>query len=309
MSKTDTQAQTNDAERAEIDVSVVVPFFNAERHIEDCAQALLAQNYPSTRYEIIMVDNNSTDRSAELVRKYPQIQLLAEQKQGSYAARNRGVAAAKGVIIAFTDADCVPSPGWLRRIMETMCSPEVEIIQGGRRYGVESPALSILAAYEAERATYTFSGESSGLFYGYTNNMAIRRSLLDRCGPFLEVMRGADSIFVNQVIETYSRKIIRFVPDACIRHLEITSVGSYLRKRVIYGRSLQQNYSRRKSTNRPLGIAERFMIMRRTVERERYSRLQFLCLMFLVLMEMLCFSSGRLSIRLRDAVLGPRLSV
>jgi glycosyltransferase involved in cell wall biosynthesis len=307
MGKGGVRSQGEPVEHMEIDVSVVVPFFNAEKHIEDCAQALLAQTYPPTRYEIVMVDNNSTDRSAQLVRKYPRIQLLAEQKQGSYAARNRGVAAARGPIIAFTDADCVPSPDWLQKIMAALCAPGVELIQGGRVYGGESSALSILAAYEAERAAYTFSGESSGIYYGYTNNMAVRRSLLDRCGPFLEIMRGADSLFVNRVIADYSCGIIRYVPQARIRHLEITSTWSYLRKRIIHGRSLQQNYSRRKSTHRPLGIAERFMIITRTVERKKYSRLQRLHLILLVLLGMGCFSAGRLSIKLRDAVLGQKV--
>lgn len=306
MSKTDVQLQPCDVELTEIDISVVVPFYNAEKYIEKCAEALLTQSYPTTRYEIIMVDNNSTDRSVDLIKKYPRIKLLSQQKQGSYAARNQGVAASKGTILAFTDADCVPSSDWLQKTRAALRFPDVEIIQGGRLYGVESPALSMLAAYEAERAAYTFSGESSGLYYGYTNNMAVRRSLFDRCGPFLEITRGADSIFVNKVIEDCSCKVIRHVPDARIRHLEITSVWNYLRKRVIHGRSLQQNYSRRKSTHRPLSIFERFMIIRRTIQRKRYSLLQSLCLIILVLMGMLCFSSGRLSVRFRDVMSGPR---
>jgi hypothetical protein len=94
---------------AAIDVSVVVPFYNAERSVEDCIAALRAQTLAPPRYEIIMVDNNSTDGSADLVRKYPDVRLLSEEKQGSYAARNRGVAAARGAIVAFTDADCRPA--------------------------------------------------------------------------------------------------------------------------------------------------------------------------------------------------------
>lgn len=300
MSKTDVQLRPCDVEPTEIDISVIVPFYNAGKYIEKCAEALLAQSYPPTRYEIIMVDNNSTDRSVDLLRKYPRIKVLSQRKQGSYAARNQGVAAAKGDILAFTDADCVSSPDWLQKARAALCSPGVEIIQGGRLYGVESLALSMLAAYEAERAAYTFSGEPSGLYYGYTNNMAVRRSLFDRCGPFLEISRGADSIFVNKVIENCSCKVIRYVPDACIRHLELISVWNYLRKRIIHGRSLQQNYPRRKSTHRPLSIAERLLIIRRTIQRKRYSLPQSLCLMSLVLLGMLCFSSGRLSVKLRE---------
>ena len=116
ISRTDTGPHGASVEPAGIDISVVVPFYNAARYIEDCIKALLAQTYSSTRYEIIMVDNNSIDGSAELVRKYSSIRLLVEPKQGSYAARNRGVAAANGTIIAFTDADCVPAADWLEQI-------------------------------------------------------------------------------------------------------------------------------------------------------------------------------------------------
>lgn len=289
--------QTSGIEQTEMDISVVVPFYNSERHIEDCVKALLAQDYPSSRYEIIMVDNNSKDSSAKIIGRYPRIKLLSEQKQGSYAARNRGIAASKGAIIAFTDADCTPSTDWLESIIAAMHSPGIELIQGRRLYAVESPALSMLAAYESERAAYTFSGNSSGIYYGYTNNMAVRRGALDRCGPFLEIIRGADSIFLSRVVEEYSREVVRYVPEARIRHLEITSVWCHLRKKFIHGRSFQQNFNRRKKSYRPLTRAEHSALLRRTVQQRRYSALQTLYLIILVSMGMLCFILGRLSIK------------
>ncbi|MGH7827248.1 MAG: glycosyltransferase, partial [Candidatus Binatia bacterium] len=206
----------------EIDISVVVPFYNAERYIEQCVNALLAQNCPSMRYEIIMIDNNSTDSSAAIVRKYSRIRLFSELKQGAYAARNRGVAASKGTIIAFTDADCVPCREWLKEITAGMRWPGVSLILGGRQYAVESPALSILSTYESERADLIFSSKVREIYYGYTNNMAVRRDVFDCCGPFLEIMRGADSVFVHRVIASYSCDAARYVPTARIRHLEIT---------------------------------------------------------------------------------------
>ena len=67
-----------------VDIAVIVPFYNSEAYIEHCIVALSKLNYPSSCYEIIMVNNNSTDRSAELVGKYRQLPLLAESKQGSH---------------------------------------------------------------------------------------------------------------------------------------------------------------------------------------------------------------------------------
>ena len=86
-----------------MDISIVVPVHNEERLIEGCLRALLALDYPRDRYEIIVVDNNSTDRSREIVERFPEVKLLSEKQQGDFAARNRGLSEAKGEIIAFTD--------------------------------------------------------------------------------------------------------------------------------------------------------------------------------------------------------------
>jgi hypothetical protein len=128
--------------------------------------------------------------------------------------------------------------------------------------------------------------------------MAVRREVFDRCGPFLEVLRGADSIFVNRAVEDYSPGIICYAPDAAIRHLEITGVPDYLRKRFIYGRSLEQNYSLRKRTHRKMTISERYGIIRATIERRRYTYVESAHLALLVLTGIVFFVSGRMSVKI-----------
>jgi glycosyltransferase involved in cell wall biosynthesis len=278
-----------------MDISVIVPFYNAERHIERCVKALLAQDYPLERYEIIMVDNNSVDGSAAIVHRHPRVQLLSEPKQGAYAARNRGVAPSKGKIIAFTDADCVPSGDWLREIAAAMRSPEVRLVQGGRSYANDSFGLSMLETYESERAAFTFSGTAREIYYGYTNNMAVRRETFEKCGPFLEVSRGADSLFVHRVIAEFSCGSARYAPAAEICHLEITTVRQWLRKRFIYGRSFQQNYERRKSSFRILSPAESSAILKATARRKRYSPPRIFCMLALLWAGRLSYLLGRLA--------------
>ena len=103
-----------------MDISVVVPIYNTASYIEYCIDALESQDYPHNSYEIIMIDNNSTDGSDAIVTRHPSIKLLREARQGSYAARNRGLSEAAAPITAFTDSDCAPEQGWLRRIMDGM---------------------------------------------------------------------------------------------------------------------------------------------------------------------------------------------
>jgi len=84
-------------------VSVVVPFYNEEKHLDECLSSLISQSY--NNFEIIAVDDGSTDSSINIINKYPHVNLIKQGHRGSGAARNRGVAEAKGEIIIFADAD------------------------------------------------------------------------------------------------------------------------------------------------------------------------------------------------------------
>lgn len=96
-------------------VSVIVPVLNRENHIGRCLDSLLALNYPS--FEIIVVDNGSTDKTQEIISRYP-VKMAVEQKGGAYAARNTGIKFARGEIIAFTDSDCVVDKDWLNKLVK-----------------------------------------------------------------------------------------------------------------------------------------------------------------------------------------------
>src|SRR5215510_7368406 len=93
--------------------SVVVPFLNEENLIEKCIKSLLQQDFDQEKYELIFVDNGSIDDSTDIVRNYHNITLLYEPQQDPYLARNRGIRAAQGQFIVFTDADCVADRHWL----------------------------------------------------------------------------------------------------------------------------------------------------------------------------------------------------
>src|SRR6476646_11757769 len=92
-------------------VSVVVPVYNGEETIKTCVESLVGLDYPRDRFEVLIVDNKSTDGTRRVVEKYPVTLLQEAAVQSSYAARNLGVARSSGEIIAFTDADCVPERG------------------------------------------------------------------------------------------------------------------------------------------------------------------------------------------------------
>jgi glycosyltransferase involved in cell wall biosynthesis len=255
-------------------ISVVVPFHNVEAYIGECLEALAAADYPRDGYEIIFVDNGSTDRSADIVRRHARVRLLSEPTPGAYAARNLGVAASSGEIVAFTDSDCAPRPDWLTRIAEAMQQPEVQLVQGSVRCARESRALALLSDYEAAKAEYVFASGTPEIYYAYTNNMAVRRGVIDRLarsgrGPFPELMRGGDVVFMHDVIAACSCAAIRYRDDIQVRHLEIASPRDWLRKMRIYGASLLR-YGRMVQA-RPLSYRERLRIVRAMARKRRYS--------------------------------------
>ncbi|HEY2431610.1 MAG TPA: glycosyltransferase [Vicinamibacterales bacterium] len=252
-----------------MDISVVVPFHNEQAYITRCVEALLSQDYPRDRYEIVLVDSNSTDRSADIVRQYSDVRLLSESTPGSYAARNRGVAASGGATIAFTDSDCAPDRTWLSTIHEELSVPGTQVVLGRARYATESLTLSMLANYETAKAAYVFSSRNGEIYYGYTNNMAVRRPAFDAVGPFEAWMRGADTIFVCRLAEAFSADAVRYSPQMNIQHLEMTSAWTWLGKKHLYGRSAQR--SRAFARRRPLTRDERLTIYKETIRAHRYS--------------------------------------
>jgi glycosyltransferase involved in cell wall biosynthesis len=287
-------------------ISVVVPFLNVERYIARCVEALLAQTYPPAEFEILLIDNNSSDASAAIARAIiarqpsanPRITLLSERKQGSYAARNRGLREASGEIIAFTDPDCVPFPNWLDVIGEAMTSPEVGIVLGSHEFATDSPMLAMLAAYENEKKAYVYGGEATALYFGHTNNMAVRRRLFETEGHFLETSRGADTLFVRQCVERHSCRLAEYAPRMQVRHLEIDSVATYLRKMATYGRSSRSFAPG--AWARPLSNGQRLSIWRSTARRNEYSSAEALVLGGLLGVGLACWSWGRMTAGRRE---------
>ena len=276
-----------------IRISVVVPFHNSERYLAKCIEDLLSQQYPVEHYEVVMIDNNSADGSAEIVKRYPRVKLIAESKQGAYAARNRGVREARGGIIAFTDADCVPAADWLKEIDSAMTDPRVGLVIGSHQLGRDSFFLSLLEDYENGKNTYIFNSEIKELYYGYTRNMVVRRSLFDEVGPFVERSRGSDVIFVHRCIDKYSCALVRYLPQVRVRHLEIEHPSQYFRKVFVYGTSSRRY--RQVVHARPLTMRERLLVFRRTVQGRRYPWVKSLFLFGLLAIGQVYWTLGGIS--------------
>lgn len=250
-------------------VSVIIPMYNAERTLAACLDGLAAQEHPRADHEVLLVDNGSTDSSVSIARGYPGVTLLSEPRPGAYAARNLGLQRARGDVIAFTDPDCVPAPSWIREIAAALGEPGLELLCGKRLPARRSPVLASIADYENTKDGFVLDGEDEELYYGYSSNMGVRKSLFDLIGPFLERPRGADTLFVRRVAQVRSCAAIRYLPTAVVTHLELDGLSTYYKKVFLYGRHRRRNNKVLRS--RPLRFAERMAVFRATVRAGRYS--------------------------------------
>ena len=218
-------------------ISVVIPVWNSPDMIARCLAAIEAQTYPRDRYEVLVVDNGSTDSTADVARSYPCATVLSEPIPGSYCARNRGLRSARGEYIAFTDADCLPDGEWLA---------------AGARAAARYPSAGVLAGHvdlfradssgsaACEKYEYAFEfDQAKNVRHGVcvtANWMSPRATLLQFDG-FDEGLKSGGDWHLCGRIHAAGHPII-YVPEMRVSHPVRGSLAQLAakRRRVIGGR-------------------------------------------------------------------------
>lgn len=174
-------------------ISVVIPHLNQPAFLRRCLASLMeGRRRPD---EIFVVDNGSATLPEAVCAEVEGVRLLQEATPGPGPARNRGVAESRGGILAFIDADCVADPEWLAVIEAVFAGdPGAEILGGDVRIlYADAGRITPLEAYES---IYAFRMDRYIAREGFTGtgNLAVRRAVLDRVGPFagLEVAEDRD---------------------------------------------------------------------------------------------------------------------
>lgn len=225
-------------------ISVVIPVRNAMATLPGCCQALRSLDPQPT--EVVLVDNGSTDGSLDVLKRFASehtrahVRILTEMRRGASAARNAGIQSARGDVVAFTDADCVPDPSWLRYLAGAFDDQTVGAVAGRI---VARPTGTIVEQFNA---LYTLQSPESPARHcrwtpwagGFpTANLAVRRELLQRIGGFDESVRlyGEDYDVCARLYETGAA--IDYVPDARVTHVHRATLGGMMRQAFGFGRS------------------------------------------------------------------------
>lgn len=216
------------------DYSVVVPAYQAAGRIGECVRALAAQTVPRERYEIIVVDDGSSDDTAAVARAAGADRVLVRPHAGPAAARNAGVEAARGEIVLFTDADCEPAGDWIERMAEALDAPDIMGAKGTyRTRQKELVARFVQLEYEDK---YDKMRRQPYIDFVDTYSAIYRRQVFERSGgfdPAFPQASGEDIEFSYRLARQGYKMV--FAPHAVVLHGHVDTLWGYCRRKYYVG--------------------------------------------------------------------------
>lgn len=214
--------------------SIIITFYNKEKTIEACIKALLSQDFPEDRYEIIAVNNNSTDKSISIVQRYPQVKLIHEKyHQNAYASRNTGIKNAAGHIIAFTDADTEIPENWLSNIYTSINKDNYDILIGWYLPARPVKLLQLHCDLTSLRIKKAIEQNNTSLLTACGANLIIKKHVFEKEGMFLINSNSEDANFTARCLKKRYR--IGFEDNIAIKRNDINSINILLLKNFYYG--------------------------------------------------------------------------
>lgn len=185
-------------------LSVVTPYLNGEKFIEKFSRAFINQTLCKDKFELILIDNGSSDDSSSLLQANLQASINYKiieyhTAESSYEARNHGAKFAKGDVLVFTDIDCIPDPNWLLNIYSSFSSPENNpmLLVGGVNLFFLGCKPNVFELFDLKYflGQENYAKEKTGV----TANLAVTKSLFDSALGFKAVKSGGDKDFCRRV--------------------------------------------------------------------------------------------------------------
>ena len=210
-----------------------MPVYNGSQTICETVKCLVRQSHPP--YEIIVVDDGSTDGTADVLKKVFKdgVRVLSKPNGGPASARNTGVRSATGEFVAFTDGDCLPDEEWLAHLLKGFDSPEVAGVGGVIRRadeGLLSEYVDIIGLFNPGR------NQDGTVSYLATGNACFLRKALLEAGLFEESFRkpGGEEPELGAKIRSMGY-VLKSVEDAIVLHHHRHTVKSFLKAMANYG--------------------------------------------------------------------------
>jgi len=212
-------------------VSVVVCSYNGARTLEQCLHSLSHLDYPD--YEVILVDDGSTDNTAQIAARFPHVRYIYQENQGLSVARNTGLRAATGEVVAYTDSDCFADPAWLTHLVYPLQQSGAAAV-GGPNLTPEDGWLAACVAASPGQPTHVLLNDQVAEHIPGCN-MAFRRKALEAINGFNPQYRKAgDDVDVCWRLQQ-AGMWITFAPGAFVWHHRRQTPRTYLKQQAGYG--------------------------------------------------------------------------
>ena len=234
-------------------VSIIVPAYNAAKHLPLLFAALEQQTLPRSAWELILIDDGSTDDTVRIAEESGlALVTRAPTRAGSFAARNLGVELSRAPLLAFTDADCIPHPEWLAEGVAAFDGePGIDLVAGG----IEMPLPRRPTAASLVDAARCLNQEQYATRdgFGATANLWARRETVERVGGFNGlILSGGDTEFCQRATAAGARLV--YVPDVLVHHPARERLREIMRKswRLGYGAAQHRLHAVGPLRERPL---------------------------------------------------------
>lgn len=211
-------------------ISVVIPAHNGAETLDVCLEALESQTLARHQYEVIVVDDGSTDATAEIARRHESV-LLSQPHKGAAAARNLGARHARGAILLFTDADCVPSPDWIEAMSAPFSRDEIVGVGGVIRTHQRGLVPRFIQLEFDDR--FERLARYPSVDFICTATGGFRRDVFLESGGFREDLLGAEDAELSFRLASAGHKMV-FVPQAIVYHSHPESLLEYGRRKCTY---------------------------------------------------------------------------
>lgn len=213
-------------------ISIIIPAHNAAQTLAHCLNCLQQQINVPDAYEIIVVDDGSTDDTA-VIAQNAQVELhQLPQKSGAAAARNVGIKAAKGDIVCFTDADCLPHPNWLAEMIRPFANPDIVGCKG--IYESQQPELVARFVQIEYEDKYDLLRQEPFIDFIDTYSAAFRTAALRQYRGFDERIFYVEDQELSFRLAAQAYKMV-FQPSAVVGHFHSNTLWKYVRKKFMIG--------------------------------------------------------------------------
>ena len=207
--------------------SVIIPSYNAEKTLGDCLEGLEHQSVARDEYEVIVVDDGSIDGTSRTAKGFD-VKYIFQANQGPASARNTGAHAARGDIILYTDADCIPDYRWVEEMVRPFNDPGVIAVKGAYRTS-QSQLVARFAQAEFEDR-YDFLQSKTSIDMVDTYSAGFRKKIFQAMGGFDEGFPVANNedTELSYRLASQGHKLV-FNPRAIVYHFHPDTLMRYLR--------------------------------------------------------------------------------